>query len=161
MLTWKGFWGEISAKRFLIGDEKSIILAQIAKIRDCPSEQLFLQNEEELFRLTHDLWVRPGQSNHPVLFWDYYLRCWKSCSFRWVFAYRKNLPTMGANDTQAAESTFRAIKHYIKQEFGGRNPSMDQVIRVLPKVIDKRSTERNQRIQTIRFMIRHPENEVL
>ena len=35
------------------------------------------------------------------------------------WAFRKNLPTKGTNDTQAAESTFRAIsKHYAKVEFG-------------------------------------------
>ena len=34
------------------------------------------------------------------------------------WAFRKNLPTIGTNDTQAAESTLRAIKHYAKVEFG-------------------------------------------
>ena len=34
------------------------------------------------------------------------------------WAFRKNLPTKGTNDTQAAESTLRAIKHYAKVEFG-------------------------------------------
>ena len=41
-------------------------------------------------------------------------------AFRWVYAYHKNLPTNGTNDTQASESTFRAIKYYTKAEFGNR-----------------------------------------
>ena len=34
------------------------------------------------------------------------------------WAFRKNRLTKGTNDTQAAESTLRAIKHYAEVEFG-------------------------------------------
>ena len=75
----------------------------------------------------------------PVTFLSHYERNWESCSFRWVWAFRKNLPTEGTNDTQASESTFRAIKYYTKLEFGGKTPTMNQIIICLPKILDTRT----------------------
>ena len=68
-------------------------------------------HEESLLSKTKHLSTRPGQVSYPVSFQDYYDTNWKSCAFRWIFAYRKNLPTLGTNDTQASEPTFEAIKH--------------------------------------------------
>ena len=44
---------------------------------------------------------------------------------------RKNLPLKGTNDTQAIESTFRAIKHYSKVAFGARIPTMHELIALI------------------------------
>ena len=108
---------------------------------------------------THGLTVRPGNCKKPVTFLSYYERNWESCSFRWVWAFRKNLPTEGTNDTQASESTFRAIKYYTKLEFGGKTPTMNQIIICLPKIIDTRTEERMRNIDSRRLVIHH-ENKV-
>ena len=113
-------------------------MTNIKLVRDAPSQEAFVEREAKLLDSTKELFVRPGQVIKPVSFHDYYERNWRNCSFRWVFAYRKNLPLKGANDTQAAESTFRAIKHYVKVEFGSRTPSLRELIFVLPKVLDKK-----------------------
>ena len=104
--------------RPLSPDEKGQVLQLIKLIRDSPSEELFKENQEKLKAMTEGLTVRLGNSKNAVLFCSYYEANWESCAFRWVWAFRKNLPTKGTNDTQAAESTFRAIKHYAKVEFG-------------------------------------------
>ena len=124
-------------------------------MRDSPSQDAFVEREQKLLDSTKELFVRPGRVTKPVAFHVYYERNWKSCSFRWVFAYRKNLPTKGANDTQAAESTFRAIKHYVKIEFGSKTPSFHELILVLPKILDKRSSERAQASVNRRVIFHH------
>ena len=63
------------------------------------SEQLYREREDKLLEMTSDLDVRAGQAANYVSFHDYYERNWKDCAFRWVFAFRKNLPTKGCNDT--------------------------------------------------------------
>ena len=103
--------------------------------------------------------VRPGQSINPVSFHEYYLKCWKEISFRWVFSYRKNLPTQGVNDTQAAESSFRALKYYIKVEFGSHIPSLSELCIALPKILDKRTYERENRTTLRRLIIHHPDEQ--
>ena len=90
-------------------------MTNIKLLRDSPSQDAFEEREAKLVDSTKELFVRPGQVQKPVSFHDYYEKNWKHCAFRWVFAFRKNLPTKGANDTQAAESTFRALKQKIKK----------------------------------------------
>ena len=65
------------------------------------------------------------EQSENVKFTNYYQKKWKSSLFHWVFAYRKNLSTPGANDTQASELTFTAIKKYIKNEFSQMNPKYE------------------------------------
>ena len=142
VLTGKAFWGEAGDKNYLCGADKDDIMTNTKLLRDSPSQDAFEEREAKLVDSTKELFVRPGQVQKPVSFHDYYEKNWKHCAFRWVFAFRKNLPTKGANDTQAAESTFRAIKHYMKVEFGSRTPSLHELILVLPKILDKRSAER-------------------
>ena len=107
MLTGKSRWGDGS---FLVGGDKEQLLKQVCLVRDAPSEQLYRERENKLLEMTSDLDVRAGQAANYVSFHDYYERNWKDCAFRWVFAFRKNLPTKGCNDTQAVEATFSAIK---------------------------------------------------
>ena len=102
VFTGKAYWGDAGDKNYLSGDEKEELMKLLASVRGG-------RRERDLVEMTKSLSVRPGQATKPVDFLSYYEKNWKSCSFRWVFAYRKNLPTQGANDTQAAESTFRAI----------------------------------------------------
>ena len=80
--------------------------------------------------------VRAGQAANYVSFHDYYERNWKDCAFRWVFAFRKNLPTKGCNDTQAVEATFSAIKSLSKSEFGNKIPTLSELIMILPKILE-------------------------
>ena len=75
-------------------------MAQIRLVRDSPSQETYHERETKLLELTKDLSVRPGQSPNLILFADYYMKNWKDCAFRWVLAFRKNLPTKGCNDTQ-------------------------------------------------------------
>ena len=158
VFTGKGYWGDAADKNYVVGGEKEELIKQLILVRDSPNQEFFKEHEQKLFLMTKDLSIRPGQVTKPVQFLDYYEKNWKSCSFRWVYAYRKNLPTLGANDTQASESTFRAIKHYSKVEFGNRVPSLSELIKVLPKILDKRSAERENISNNRRLVFRYPEN---
>ena len=136
--------------------KKAELLEQIKLVRDSPSEDLYIEREEKLLSLCEGLTVRAGSAINAVSFSSYYERNWKSMAFRWVYCYRKNLPLKGTNDTQAVESTIRAIKHYTKVEFGYVTPTMEQLITILPKILDKRSEERETVIGTRRIVIHHP-----
>ena len=118
VFTGKAYWGDAGDKNYLSGDEKEELMKLLASVRDAPSEDLLHRRERDLVEMTKSLSVRPGQATKPVDFLSDYEKNWKSCSFRWVFAYRKNLPTQGVNDTQPAESTFLAIKHYTNLVIG-------------------------------------------
>ena len=155
MFTGKAYWGEAADKNYLCGADKDDLLTQLKLLRDSPSESLFREREAKLLSSAYDLWIRPGRVTKPVRFVDYYERNWQNCTFRWIFAFRKNLPTHGANDTQAVESTFRAIKHYVKVEFGRKCPSLEELILVLPKILDKRSSERELATINRRVIFHH------
>ena len=88
-----------------------------------------------------DLVVRPGPNEFPVKFENYYNKNWKTCSVRWVRAFRKNLPLNGVMDTQAAESTFSA-KRFIRRKFPGRKPTLAKLVKELTNFFDQRSEER-------------------
>ena len=155
VFTGKAFWGEAGEKNYFSGEDKEILMKQIAAVRDAPSETLYYEREAKLLETCQELYIRPSQSTKPVGFVEYYNKNWKSCSFRWVFAYRKNLPTNGANDTQAIESTFSAIKLYTKIEFGRRTPTLSELLLVLPRVLAKRTAEREQEYIQKRLIIHH------
>ena len=116
VFTGRAYWGDAGEKNYMSGGEKEELMSQIVLLRDSPSQELNNEREAKLLKMSKDLSIRPGQVTKPVEFLAYYQKNLKSCAFRWVFAYRKNLPTLGANDTQASESTFRAIKYYSKLE---------------------------------------------
>jgi hypothetical protein len=61
----------------------------------------------------------------------------------------------GHNDTQAAESSFRALKHYEKVEFGQTTPHLGQLIPVIIKVLQDRNKQRLIRITNKRVKIHH------
>ena len=140
VFTGKAFWldGEPMS-----ADQKGEFLRQVIRVRDSPSEDLIHKNQADLKVMTQGLTIRPGNAVNLKLFSEYYEQNWESCSFRWVKAFRKNLPLKGANDTQAIESTFSAIKRYLKVEFRSRTPTMEEVISILPKILDERSYERD------------------
>ena len=114
VFTGKSYWGDAGEHNYLTGPDKDDLMKQIVLVRDAPSEILYKEREAKLLEMTKDLNIRPGQVTKPISFQEYYKKNWMSCSFRWVFAFRKNLPTNGANDTQAIESTFAAIKRFSK-----------------------------------------------
>ena len=128
---------------------------QLSLVRDSPTEALYKERETKLLGMTRDLTVRAGQALYSTSFQEYYNKNWKSCAFRWVLAYRKNLPTQGCNDTQAVESTFSAIKRFSKCEFGNRTPTLTEIINILPKILDSRSESRQTVIFNRRLVIYH------
>ena len=159
VFTGRAYWGDAGEKNYLGGEEKDELMKQIVLVRDSPSQEEYSIREEKLLSMSKDLSIRPGQVTKPVSFLAYYHKNWKSCAFRWIFAYRKNLPTLGTNDTQASESTFRAIKHYSSVEFGNRVPSLTELVKVLPKILDRRSAERENTSTHRRLVLHDPENE--
>ena len=108
-------------------------------VRDSPSESKYREAEKKLMEMTSNLYVRPGQANSSVSFHEYYAKNWKHEDFRWVKVYRKNLPIGNTNDTQASESTFSAIKRMIRNKFNGSTPKLEDLLRVLPQMIDDRT----------------------
>ena len=157
VFTGKSYWGDANCHNYMSGSDKDDLMAQLILVRDAPSENLYRERESKLIDMTKNLNIRPGQSSKPISFIDYYRKNWMSCSFRWVFAFRKNLPTNGANDTQAIESTFAAIKRFSKLEFPGRTPSLKELIQVLPRALDERTAQREQDISVKRLTINVPD----
>ena len=86
MLTSKAYWGDAGDKDYLCGDDRDEVIKQVLKVRDSPSELEYVKREEKLLEMTGDdgihgaLYVRPGQTNTPVSFHQYYLKNWKPCS---------------------------------------------------------------------------------
>ena len=115
VFTSKGFWGDVEKHDYVTGDDRRELVAQLNFVRDSPSNEIYEERERKLLEMTENLTVRPGQSVNPVSFHDYYVHNWKDCAFRWVRAFRRALPTEGTNDTQAAESTFSALKRDLKR----------------------------------------------
>ena len=152
VFTGKAQWKDGS---FLTGGDKEQLLLQLSLVRDSPTEDVYKERETKFLGMTRDLTVRAGQAVNAVLFHDYYFKNWRSCSFRWVLAYRKNLPTKGCNDTQAVESTFSAIKRFSKSEFGNRTPTLTELIDILPRILDGRSENRQRNIFSKRLVIYH------
>jgi hypothetical protein len=133
VFTGKSYWGQVEDHNYLCGADKDDLMKQLMLVRDSPSEALYRERETTLLDMGKNLFVRPGQATKPVNFVEYYQKNWLNCAFRWVFAFRKNLPTNGANDTQAIEATLSAKKRFSKLEFPGRTPSLKELIQVLPR----------------------------
>ena len=152
VLTGKSQWTDGS---FLSGGDKEELLKQVTLVRDSPNSEAYTERERKLLDMTKDLSVRAGQAVKPTSFHEYYLKNWKPCAFRWVLAYRKNLPTKGCNDTQAVESTFAAVKRMTKTEFGNKTPTLADLIMILPKILDCRTENRQKNIFNKRLVIYH------
>ena len=152
VFTGKSQWTDGS---FLSGGDKEQLLKQLTLVRDSPTSDSYTERENKLLQMTRDLSVRAGQAVNSTTFLEYYSKNWKSCAFRWVLAYRKNLPTKGCNDTQAVESTFSAIKRISKSEFGNRTPSLTELVSFLPKILDCRTENRQKNIFNRRLVIYH------
>ena len=154
-MTNKGYWGDISKQRYLNSSDKDAILEQLTLIRDAPSEEKYKEAEDKFLEMTADLHIRPGQSNSAVRCPDYYHKNWKEEDFRWVKVYRKNLPIGNTNDTNASESTFSFIKRAERKVFNGKKPSLEDLLRLLPKWIDDRTLSRKTKQEAgKRFVIR-------
>ena len=82
MFNGKAFWadedGEVPTP--MSADEKAKFLS-------------LFERQDALKSVTRGLTARPGNCKKPVTFLSYYEGNWESCSFRWVWACRKNLPT--------------------------------------------------------------------
>ena len=109
VFTGKSYWGNVEDHNYLCGADKDDLMKQLMLVRDSPSEALYKEREVMMLEKGKHLFVRPGQATNQISFVEYYQKNWLGCAFRWVFAYRKNLPTNGANDTQAIEATFQKI----------------------------------------------------
>ena len=92
--------------------EKVEIINHLKLLRDSPTEEIYEELREQLLEMSEDLLVKPGNTKNFVSFHQYFDKNWHSCREMWVFCHRRNHPTEGVNDTQSAESSFRAIKHY-------------------------------------------------
>ena len=160
VFTGKSYWGNVEDHNYLCGADKDDLMKQLMLVRDSPSEALYREREVMMLEKGKHLFVRPGQATKPISFVEYYQKNWLGCAFRWVFAYRKNLPTNGANDTQAIEATFSAIKRFSKLEFPGRTPTLKELIQVLPRALDERSAKREQNITFKRLTIYDPDPEI-
>ena len=98
VFTGKAIWKRSNS--YLCGGDKELLLSQIRLVRDSPSEMEYEKREKKLLEITRYLLVRPGQSLNLISIDEYYTKNWKNCDFRWILAFRKNLPTKGCNDTQ-------------------------------------------------------------
>ena len=143
IVTSKSFWSDHNC--YLTKEEKDQIFADIEIVRKSQTEQQYLENEQMLLNKTSTLVVRPGNVKKNQWFKDYYLKNWKSCSEKWVWAYRKKLLTLGANDTNGCEGAFGVIKAAINSEFKGVLPSINALIGFLPKFFDRRIERNNVR----------------
>ena len=103
VFTGRAYWGDAGEKNYVNGEEKDNLMKQIVLVRDSPSQELYNEHEAKLLQMSKFLSILPGQATKPKPFLDYFLKNWKLCAFRWVFVYRKNLPTLGASYTQASE----------------------------------------------------------
>ena len=139
--------------------DKVTIVNTLKQMRDAPTEDIYDDLKEELLEITDGLLVKPGNTKHFVTFHQYFDKYWHGCRQMWVFCHRKTFPTMGVNDTQAAESTFRALKHYEKLEFGRTTPRLEVMIPIIIKVLANRHKKRLQRITNKRLVIHHDNSE--
>ena len=112
--------------------------------------------------MTEGMMVSPGRKVQPVSFRDYFMKNWDKNSGplpirkMWVEFARKNQPTLGIRSTNSSESSFRAVKHYIKTEFGQRKPTMAELICFLLKLIELRLISRVNKADSQRINIFDP-----
>ena len=65
-------WGDAGEKNYLSGGEKEVLMSQIVRLRDSPSQELFNEREAKLLDNCKALSIRPGQVGKPVEFPAYY-----------------------------------------------------------------------------------------
>ena len=127
--------------------DKVTIVNTLKQMRDAPTEDIYDDLKDEI---TDRLLVKPGNTKPFVTFHYYFDKNWHSCRPMWVFCHRKTFPTMGVREV--AESTFRALKHYEKLEFGRTSPRLEGMIPIIIKVLKNRHKERLQRIMNKRLV---------
>ena len=137
--------------------DKVTIVNTLKQMRDAPTEDIYDDLKEELFEIMDRLLVKPGNTKPFGTFHYYFDKNWHSCRPMWVFCHRKTFPTMGVREV--AESTFRALKHYEKLEFGRTSPRLEGMIPIIMKVLKNRHKERLQWITNKRLVIHHDNAE--
>ena len=131
VLTGKGRWEKGS---FLTGGDKELLLKQVKLVRDSPTEAIYTERETRLLQMSEGLLVRAGQTLNEVPFKDYYTKCWKDCAFRWVLAFRKNLPTKGCNDTQVIDLAFKYSVIWVKWYFQKKLVGLKSLFNVMKHI---------------------------
>ena len=58
--------------------EKGEILAQFRRVRDAPSEDLYIARRDQLLEMTEQLMVKPGNTKNEVAFSRYFNKNWES-----------------------------------------------------------------------------------
>ena len=104
---------------------KKDIFKKILNVRNSHTLEHYEQRKIELFQITEGLLVRPGRVKEPVSFHFYFDKNWNQCKEMWSYFGRKSYPIQGQNDTNAAESQIRVIKHFQKSIFGQRIHTTD------------------------------------
>ena len=110
-----------------------------------------------LLNSTKDLYVKPVQNKKPLHFHTYFTKNWDLIEKRkmWVKYYRNKFVIRGTNDTNAAESMFRKIKHFERTFFGKRKPSIIEFLPQLVEILDDEQKRKNLHYQNKRLVIHH------
>jgi hypothetical protein len=74
--------------------DKVEIINLLKLLRDSPTEEIYEEIKDQVFELTEDLLVKPGNTKDFVPFHRYFTKNWHDCRQMWAFCYRKNHPTM-------------------------------------------------------------------
>ena len=72
----------------------------------------------------------------------------------WVKYHRNQFPIRGTNDTNAAESMFRKIKHFERLRFGNIKPTIVEFLPEMVKILDEQKNK-NRNYQNKRLVIHH------
>ena len=102
-----------------------------------------------LLNSTKDLYVKPVQNKKPLHFHTYFMKNWDHIEKRkmWVKYHRNKFAIRGTNDTNAAESMFRKIKHFERTFFGKRKPSIIEFLPQLVEILDDEQKRKNLHYQ--------------
>ena len=133
------------------------ILTLFLDARNSNSEVEYEQKKLLLLNSTKDLYVKPVQNKKPLHFHTYFTKNWDLIEKRkmWVKYYRNKFAIRGTNDTNAAESMFRKIKHFERTFFGKRKPSIIEFLPQLVEILDDEQKRKNLHYQNKRLVIHH------
>ena len=133
------------------------VLTLFIDVRNSNSEAEYDQKRRLLLNATKDLYVKPTTNKKPLLFHTYFTKNWDVIEKRkmWVKYHRSQFAIRGTNDTNAAESMFRKIKHFERLFFGKRKPSITEFLPHLVEILDDEQRRKNQHYQNKRLVIHH------
>ena len=130
--------------------EKQTLYELVRKCKISESVDEYNLNREKLLKVTEGLLVKPGKVKHFVTFEEYFMKNWNSLAPMWVKAYRKRIPTHGADSTQAVERFFGVLKMFEKQLFGSRLPLISELIPAIVRFLQESFTHRRVKIENRR-----------